>query len=103
MKAIGVTSEDIKDSGANAAGGYITSFILSFVLAYGLAVAVHSLDIGSFGGGLLLGFGCWLAFNFSVIGKYIFFEDRPIALVVIDGAYDILTYSVMAGILAVWR
>ncbi|MFP4511298.1 MAG: DUF1761 domain-containing protein [Spirochaetaceae bacterium] len=102
MKSMGIQIDDIQDSGVNPAWGYAASAVLGYVLTYGMAVLVGAMGINSFVVGALLGAGVWLVFNFTAVAKYIFFEDRPLLLVLIDGAYDVLTYALVGGVLSVW-
>ncbi|MBD3275095.1 MAG: DUF1761 family protein [Candidatus Marinimicrobia bacterium] len=102
MNAIGINSNDIKDSGASASGGYTISLIMSIVLSYAMGVLVHSLNISSGGAALLFGAAVWFAFNFYTFAKLIFFEDRPLALIWIGGGYDILCFSLIAFHYALW-
>ena len=102
MNAIGINSNDIKESGADATGGYVTSLIMSFVLSYGMGVLVHSLDITTVGAAILFGAATWFIFNFYTFAKLIFFEDRPMALIWIGGGYDILCFSLIALTYSFW-
>jgi len=102
MNAIGINSNDIKESGANATGGYVMSLIMSFVLSYGMGVLVHSLGIAAAGTALLSGAAIWFVFNFYTFSKLIFFEDRPMTLIWIGGGYDILCFSLIALNYSLW-
>jgi hypothetical protein len=103
MRAMGITREDIGEAPENATGGYITSSLMALVQAYGLAVGIHSLGLGAWWSGALLGAGVWLAFNFSVFLRLVFFEDRPLTLVWINGAYDLVSFALAGAIIGVWR
>ncbi len=99
MKENGFKEEDLKD--ANMAKIFGTSFVLALIIAFNLAAFIGSNSDLSFGlfAGFAAGFG-WVAMS---LGITYLFERKSFKLFLINAGYHIVTYTIMGGILAVWK
>lgn len=99
MKENGFKEEDLKD--ANMAKIFGTSFVLALIIAFNLAAFIGSKSDLSFGlfAGFAAGFG-WVAMS---LGITYLFERKSFKLFLINAGYHIVTYTIMGGILAVWK
>ncbi|MAT59197.1 MAG: hypothetical protein CMF23_14590 [Ignavibacteriae bacterium] len=99
MKENGFKEEDLKD--ANIAKIFGTSFVLALIIAFNLAAFIGSNSDLSFGlfAGFAAGFG-WVAMS---LGITYLFERKSFKLFLINAGYHIVTYTIMGGILAVWK
>lgn len=95
MREAGLSEEQLRQKvGQTFAGAFVMSFIIALNLAFFLG-SNASLGWGA-GAGALAGVG-WAAASLTVI--YLF-ERRSIMLVVIDGGYLAVSYTVMGTIIA---
>jgi hypothetical protein len=83
-------------------GLMIGAFLASFLLSYGLQVIVHSLKISSFITGMAVGIVVWFTFALTHSLNTRFEGRKPSLLAINNGLY-IVTYSLFAGIIAVWQ
>ncbi|MBZ0183062.1 MAG: DUF1761 domain-containing protein [Melioribacteraceae bacterium] len=99
MKENGFKEEDLKD--ANMAKIFGTSFVLALIIAFNLAAFIGSNSDLSFGlfAGFAAGFG-WVAMS---LGITYLFERKSFKLFLINAGYHMVTYTIMGGILAVWK
>lgn len=99
MKENGFKEGDLKD--ANMAKIFGTSFVLALIIAFNLAAFIGSNSDLSFGlfAGFAAGFG-WVAMS---LGITYLFERKSFKLFLINAGYHIVTYTIMGGILAVWK
>jgi hypothetical protein len=76
------------------------SFVLIFFMALNLAMFIGK-EGTSFGAmaGFLAGFG-WVALGIGVVSL---FEKRPLAYVLINGGYMIVSFTIMGVILGAWK
>ena len=99
MKACGITEGQAK--AMNVAKVFGLALLANLVMAFNLAAflgAKATLQFGLFAG-LATGLG-WVAMSLGVI--YLF-EQRPFKLWLINSGYQVLTYTVMGGILGAWK
>lgn len=95
MREAGVSEEQLREKVAQTFAG---AFVLSFVIALNLAFFVGtnaSLGWGA-GAGALAGVG-WAAASLATV---FLFERRSVTLMVIDGGYLAVSYTVMGVIIA---
>jgi len=99
MKENGFKEEDMKN--ANMGKIFGTSFILALIISFNLAAFIGTQGDLSFGlfAGFAAGFG-WVAMS---IGTVYLFERRSLKLFFINAGYQIVTYTIMGGILGVWK
>jgi hypothetical protein len=97
QREAGLTDEQVRGGAGRAFGG---AFVLSLVIATNLAMFLGK-DAGiawGAGAGALAGIG-WAAASLATI---FLFERRSTMLIVIDGGYLAVSYSVMGAIIGVW-
>lgn len=82
---------------------FVTTFILNFIVALGVAFFVHALNVTSLSGAISLGLILGICFTFSTIETNYLWESRPFKLVLIDMGYPILGIILSAIILTYWR
>ena len=99
MRECGLTEEKLKK--ANMAKIYGLAFILSFIMAFNLAVFLSdSSDIvWGMTAGALAGIG-WVAMSFGV---NCLFERKSLAYFLINAGYFSVAFIIMGGIVAVWK
>jgi hypothetical protein len=99
QKATGLTDEELKET--NMAKTFGLSFILSVMIAYGMAMF--------FGGevdfqmGLMYGSMTALFFVIPSMGTNSLFEHHSLKLFLINAGYNLLTYVVIGGIIGAWH
>lgn len=97
MREAGVTDEQLRTKMAQVFGG---AFVLSLVVALNLAFFLGK-DAGvawGAGAGALAGIG-WAAASLGIV---FLFERRSLTLIVIDGGYLAVSYTVMGAIIGAW-
>ncbi len=99
MKENGFNEEELKN--ANMGKIFGSSFILALIISFNLAAFIGPQGDLSFGlfAGFAAGFG-WVAMS---IGTMYLFERRSFKLFLINAGYQIVTYTIMGGILGVWK
>lgn len=99
MKENGFKEEDMKN--ANMGKIFGTSFLLALIISFNLAAFIGPQGDLTFGlfAGFAAGFG-WVAMS---IGTVYLFERRSLKLFFINAGYQIVTYTIMGGILGVWK
>jgi hypothetical protein len=80
---------------------FLSGFVSSLLLSYGLQIVVHSVGVSSFGGGLLVGLVAWLAFALTHSLNTLFEGRKPIVLLINNGLF-LLSYALFGGLVAVW-
>lgn len=99
MKENGFKEEDMKN--ANMGKIFGTSFLLALIISFNLAAFIGPQGDFTFGlfAGFAAGFG-WVAMS---IGTVYLFERRSLKLFLINAGYQVVTYTIMGGILGVWK
>lgn len=98
MEGCGLTELDLRQS--NVKFVFVTSFALSLVMAFTLAILLGeqpALGI-AVGGGFVIGL-CWVATAFGI--SYVF-EQRPLKLFLVNASYHVLQYTLMGLVLGLW-
>ena len=98
MRASGMTEEKV--ASANMAKVFALAFVLQLLAAVALAMFIGPAASLSFG--LFAGFMTGMFFVGTALGVVYLFEQRPMALWAIDGAYQVLAFTLMGGILGAW-
>lgn len=79
-------------------GGLVISLIIAYVLLFFTVTWVTTLS-----GALMAGFWIWLGFVATTqIGSFLW-EGKPFSLFVLNTAYSLVAYGVMASILFLWQ
>ena len=105
MKALGINpdkKEMTEEEKRNMPWLFLNGLIASFLVVYGMMVAVHSLNIADFAGGLLVGVVIWAGFALTHSLNTLWEGRKPLVLLINNGLF-LLTYALYGGILAVWR
>lgn len=99
MNEMGFTEESLKN--ANMGKIYGTSFVLALVISFNLAAFLGDKADLAWGltAGALAGIG-WVA---ASIGITYLFGRKTMKLFFIDAGYQAVTYTLMGGLLGVWR
>ena len=80
------------------AGAIFSSLAISFTLQ----ILTQSLNMTSFGSGVIVGLLTWLGFSVpTTLGSL--WEGKPTIVVIINLGNSIVAYSLMGGILASWH
>lgn len=101
MKELGLTEADAKKGQGNIGRVMGISFVLELIMAFNLAAFIGpkgSLAFGLFAGAAA-GFG-WVALAFGV--TYLF-ERRSLSFFLINAGYHGVAFTIMGGILGVWK
>jgi len=83
--------------------GMVLSFIGGLVLSFVLAHAVMWSGAEQFGGGVFVGFICWLGFIVAPLLAETIYEQRSYKLLAINAGYWLAATVASGGLLAVWR
>ena len=99
VKENGFNEEELKN--ANMGKIFGSSFILALIISFNLAAFIGPQGDLTFGlfAGFAAGFG-WVAMS---VGTIYLFERRSFKLFLINAGYQIVTYTIMGGILGVWK
>jgi uncharacterized protein DUF1761 len=98
LRAVGKTREEIGSPGP----GYALALAAALLNSILLALLVDWAGADTFGEGLLVGLFAW-GFVATTAGVNSLFAGRSRALYTIDAGYHLVTFTVMAVILAVWN
>lgn len=88
---------------ASHAREMIIAFIISIISAYALAFFVEYSGARTALAGAWIGILAWIGFVMATNLSTAIFEDRPMGLFLINGAYHLVALAVIGIILAVWR
>jgi hypothetical protein len=99
MQSAGITEEQTRQ--ASMAKVFGLSALATLVMALNLAAFIG--PKASLGFGLFAGFAAGLGWVAMSLGVIYLFEQRPLKLWLINSGYQVVTYTVMGGVLGVWR
>lgn len=99
MKENGFNEEELKN--ANMGKIFGGSFVLALIISFNLAAFIG--PQGDFVFGLFAGFAAGFGWVAMSIGTIYLFERRSFKLFLINAGYQIVTYTIMGGILGVWK
>jgi hypothetical protein len=104
MALIGKTEEEIKKSSPAKAYAisFLTSLIMSYILAHGVVFGSSYMHVSGFGAGLQTGFWVWLGYVVTTNASTVLFEFRPAGLYWINMGYNFICLLLMGGLLAAW-
>lgn len=98
MSASGMTEEKL--AGASMGMIFGAAFVLQLLAAIALAMFIGQEAGLRFG--VFAGFMAGSFFVATALGVVYLFERRPVALWAIDAGYQILSFTMMGGIIGVW-
>lgn len=93
--------DEARTRGANMARVFGLSLLASLVMAFNLAAFIG--PKGSLAFGLLAGAATGIGWVSMSLGVIYLFEQRSWKLWLINSGYQVLTYTVMGGVIGVWR
>ncbi|RKY84950.1 hypothetical protein DRQ11_10725 [candidate division KSB1 bacterium] len=98
LKAMNKKKSDFKRSGKVLATGFITSFIL----AYLLSIVINMSGADTFMLGALAGFWVWLGFIFTTHLEVRMYEHRPWQIFTIYTGMQLVNLLLIGGLIAIW-
>lgn len=104
MRSMGKTDEQIKQGFSSAAMGltYVVNTIASLVFAYVLAHIIKFANLHTFAQGVNVGFWVWLGFVVTTVIPGYLYESRPKMLYFLFIIYQLISITIMGGVLAIW-
>jgi hypothetical protein len=105
-KAMGINKEDMaKNAKKMGPGMYVAPLLAAFITGLVLSWFIHALNVTTVTGGLGIGFLGWLGFTTTaqILNSWVFSGGKPKELYFINTGYQLVGYSLMGAILAVWR
>jgi len=102
IKASGVNAND-PNAKKGVGAMFLSSFILVFITAAGLALFTARVGSGGWMTGLKVGLVAGVCFCATSISNSYLYEKRPFALHLINGLYNVLGCIIAGIIIAVWK
>ena len=102
MAALGINKEDVESSNLSVPKALIGSVVASAMTAFGVAMLLSSADPILWREGVLVALLVWAAFSMGPMFKMVLWEDRPWALLAIDGGYELVSVLAAAAIVIAW-
>jgi len=103
MKAAGTENMDMTAEKKAMPRKMISVLITSILLVSVLSFFVQVFGATTFTEGMVVAFWGWLGFSvYQEFGR-ILWENAPIQLFYVNAAYMLISYTIIGGILAVWR
>ena len=81
---------------------FLSGFVSSLLLVYGMMIVVNSLRLDTFVSGIAIGCIIWAGFCVTHSLNTLW-EGRKLIVLLINNGLFLLTYAVFGGILAVWK
>jgi len=81
---------------------YVLAFLTSFIMSYVLAHFVFYLQAKNVMDGVILGFWLWIGFFATTQLGIVLWEGKPLKLYLVNTLHNLVTLAVMGAILAVW-
>ena len=79
-------------------------FLISGILsAYVIRRIVLATNAATFLDGIIVGLWIWVGFAITIVVNLQVFEHRPKPLLWINGAFYLITFPVLGGIMAIWK
>ncbi len=104
MRSMGKTEEQVKEGFSSASMGmtYVVNTIASLVFAYVLAHIIKFASLSTFAQGVNVGFWVWLGFVVTTVVPGYMYESRPKMLYFLFIIYQLISITIMGGVLAIW-
>jgi hypothetical protein len=104
MKAVGFDQKDMDDSMKKGMQKkYGMMMVASLVLAIVLSWFIHALHVTDLVGGIKIGLMAWLGFTTTSQFANWVFSRKPKEAYIIDTGYQLVAYSIMGALLALWQ
>ena len=81
----------------------LSSFVGGLILSFMLAHVVMWSGAATIGGGVFVGFICWLGFIATPLFAETIYEQRPWELFAINSGYWLVALVICGGLLAAWH
>ncbi len=82
---------------------YLIGLLVYVLIAYVLAHVIIAFNASTLIDGLVGGLWMWLGFVATLSLGSVLYEQKPVMLYVLNNAYNLISFLVMGGILALWR
>jgi hypothetical protein len=100
MKMTGIGEQQMKQGmGGKIGADIVGSFLMAFAMAH-MAGWAEATEVG---GGLIVGFLCWIGFVAVATISSVTYEKRPFKLFALHNGYNLISLLAMGVILALWR
>ena len=96
----GVTPESMKAGMGRALG---VDIVMSLIMAFALANIIGASGITDWGNGAGAGFWVWLGFVLATHLPLWGYENRPLKLIAINAAHNLVALVLMGAVLGGWR
>ena len=103
MKLTGITPEGMKSMPLKPWQAMIGGLIVSLIIAYILLFFTVTWVEPTLTGALMGAFWIWLGFVATTQISTFLWEGKPLQLFILNTAYSLVAYGVMAAILVLWR
>lgn len=100
MKLMGKKKEDFKKEDAQKA--MFGSLVMNLVVSIVLAALIKAVGAHTFATGATIGFWVWVGFIATSSLSAVLYEDKKPGLYYIFNVYELISYVVIGGILAIW-
>jgi len=101
QKAVGLTDEDLKN--ANMGKTFGISFVLSVIIAYGMAYFFGGNPDMNMNLGMMYASITAIFFVIPSMGTNALFEHHKLSLFLINAGYNLVTYTVIGAIIGAWH
>ncbi len=98
MRMIGKTRDEIEASSSM----YIVAIVGAAIAMTVLAVFVNAIGAASFVDGLIAGAVAWIGLGATATFLYTTFEGPPTNVWFLNAVYNLIVWTVMGGVFAVW-
>ena len=102
MRFVGFNKDSVKKMKMTATKSMTLGFIGSLIMAYVLAVVVGLSGANTLVEGAMVGFWVWLGFAMPLNASVFLWEGKSIKLFFLNTFQYLITFKLMAAILAVW-
>ena len=102
MRFVGFNKDSVKKMKMTATKSMTLGFIGSLIMAYVLAVFVGLSGANTLVEGAMVGFWVWLGFAMPLNASVFLWEGKSIKLFFLNTFQYLITFKLMAAILAVW-
>lgn len=103
MKLAGLSQKELESQKKEMSKTYGVMFIGSLISASALAIIVTLAGSNTVIGGIKVGILAWLGFVATTSISDVLFSGKPQKLWAINNGYFLVSFAIMAAILALWR
>ncbi|MEK7613701.1 MAG: DUF1761 domain-containing protein [Patescibacteria group bacterium] len=103
MAMTGITKESMKSMALSPTKAMSLGLVSSLIMAYVLGYVASALGTEGVPEALVLAFWIWLGFVATSQISGFLWEGKPLKLFLLNTAYSLVVYGVMALILVLWR